>query len=137
MFFKLFLMFTVIPFVEVTILLQLSKYLGVGSTIFMVLFSGILGAFFVRREGFSIWFKLQKELQEGQIPSDQIFNGILLLIAGIVLVTPGLLTDLLGYILIIPFTREAVKKIIVERVKKKYSTVSNGFAETTTYETIE
>lgn len=137
MFFKLFLMFTVIPFVEVTLLLQLSKYLGIGSTIFMVLFSGLLGAYFVRREGFTIWFRLQKELQEGRVPSDQIFNGLLLLIAGIVLVTPGLLTDALGYILIIPYTREIVKKIIVERVKKKYNNVSNGFAETTTYETIE
>lgn len=137
MFFKLFLMFTIIPFVEVTLLLQLSKYLGIGSTIFMVLFSGLLGAYFVRREGFTIWFRLQKELQEGRVPSDQIFNGLLLLIAGIVLVTPGLLTDALGYILIIPYTREIVKKIIVERVKKKYTTVSNGFAETTTYETIE
>lgn len=137
MFFKLFLMFTVIPFIEVTLLLQLSKYLGVGSTIFMVLFSGVVGAYFVRREGFSIWFKLQKELQEGQVPSDQIFNGLLLLIAGIVLVTPGLLTDMLGYFLIIPYTREIVKKIIVNHIKKKYTTVSNNFAETTTYETIE
>ncbi len=137
MFIRLFLLFTIIPFVEMVILLQLGDLLGVLPTLLIVIITGALGAYFVKREGFRVWKKIQAELQVGNLPGDQLVDALLLFVAGIVLITPGILTDIIGFALLIPHVRSIIKAYL--KTKFKVTLPQNGYqrAEPTTFETLD
>lgn len=116
MLFKLILLFTVIPLVELALLFKLNDYIGLGYTLGIVLFTGIFGAYLAKSQGRQILFRIRHEMQEGRMPGDQLMNGLCVLIGGTMLLTPGILTDTLGFILVIPATRELIKLY----VKKKF-----------------
>ena len=121
MFFKLLLLFTTIPLVEIWLLLEISKRLGVLDTIALVIITGFTGAWLARSQGLQIFRTIQFELQQGKMPSDSLIEGLLLLIAGIVLITPGLITDCAGILLLIPPTRKYIMKYLKNRFQKHYN----------------
>jgi len=137
MFIRLFLLFTIIPFVEMVILLKLGDLVGFFPTLLIVIITGALGAYFVKREGFRVWMKIHAELQIGKLPGDQLIDALLLFVAGIVLVTPGILTDISGFLLLIPFVRSGIKAYL--KTKFSLSLPKNGYnrAEPTTFETLD
>jgi UPF0716 protein FxsA len=116
---KLILLFTIIPFIELSLLIELGTYIGTLNTIMVVVVTGILGAFMARIAGLSVLFKIQENLREGLFPGDELFDGVLILIGGALLLTPGLLTDAVGFFLLLPLGRAGVKKWLKEAVKKK------------------
>jgi len=118
MFPQLLLLFISVPLIEVLILIKLGSLFGFWPTIFLVIGTGILGAYLAKLYGLTIWYKIQQDLQAGLMPADKLVDGLLILIGGIVLLTPGLLTDILGFMLLIPFTRNYFKRFVKTKLKK-------------------
>jgi len=108
--FRLILLFTVIPLVELALLIKLGQHVGVGYTIAIVLITGVVGAYLAKTEGFSIINKIGRELEEGKVPGNQIVDGLCVLVGGTMLITPGLITDTCGFFLVIPATRILVRE---------------------------
>jgi UPF0716 protein FxsA len=110
MFFYLVILFICIPFIELAILIRLGMEIGFWPTVFIQIVTGVVGASLARWQGFYIWSSIQYEIANGRMPGDRLVDGFLILIAGIVLLTPGLLTDAFGLTLLIPITRNSIKR---------------------------
>lgn len=119
MFVRLLLLLTIVPFVELTILLQIADRFRWGPTISLVILTGILGAWLARREGLKAIARIQADLSAGVPPAGAVLDGALILAAGLVLVTPGILTDLCGFALLIPPIRARVRRRLTEALKKR------------------
>ena len=119
MLFKLFLLFTVIPFIELALLIKIGTMIGLFETILIIVITGMAGALMVRSAGVECLFRIQKNMDSGIIPTDDLFSGLLILVAGAFLLTPGLITDAAGFVLLIPVSRELVKKFLKKYVKLK------------------
>ena len=117
MFPQLLLLFIGVPLIEVLILIKLGSLFGFWPTIFLVIGTGILGAYLAKLYGLTVWNKIQQDLNAGLMPADKLVDGLLILIGGIVLLTPGLLTDILGFMLLIPFTRSYFKRFVKAKFK--------------------
>ena len=118
MLFRLFLLFTLIPLIELYLLITVGSYLGAGLTILVVLGTGMAGAYLARLEGWRTWQKIQSELQNGAAPANELIDGVLILAAGLLLITPGILTDVVGFSLLLPPTR-AVLQVALRRALEK------------------
>lgn len=119
MFVRLLLLFTVVPLVELFLLVKIGSLIGVAPTIAIVIVTGILGAWLARRQGLNVLKRLNEELAQGGIPKDALIDGLLILIAGAVLLTPGLLTDAFGFFLLVPQGRALVRKSVGKAFAKK------------------
>ncbi len=119
MFFRLFLLFTLIPLIELYLLITVGSYLGAGLTILVVLGTGMAGAYLARLEGWRTWQKIQHELQNGVTPANELIDGVLILVAGVLLITPGILTDVVGFGLLLPPSRAALKIAIRRALEKR------------------
>lgn len=115
---RLLLMFTIIPLVELFILIKLSSMFGLLSTIFVVIGTGAVGAYQTKKQGLAVMHKIREEMKYGRFPKDQLIEGFLLLVAGIVLITPGLLTDMAGLILLFPITRSRIKDFVKKKTQQ-------------------
>ncbi len=118
MFGRLLFLLTVVPFLELYFLIQLSDSIGFGNTILIVLVTGVLGAWMLRLQGHSILLEMQKQGAQGQLPSEAIAKGFLTFIGGVLLLTPGILTDALGLSLIFPVTQLLWKKFFMGQWEK-------------------
>ncbi len=129
---KLLLLFIVVPTIELILLIQIGQLIGTLPTIALIIFTGVLGAFLTRRQGLRVLTKIRAELQTGQMPADSIFDGAVILIAGAFLMTPGILTDTVGFLCLIPTTRRVIKRIIWARIQRAmgkgqiFTTASSG-----------
>ena len=102
---RLFLLFTIVPVVELALLIQIGGLLGLGPTLLLVMGTGFAGAWLARREGLRAWLAVRDELQGGALPGESLVHALLILAAGVVLITPGVLTDIAGILLLIPPVR--------------------------------
>jgi UPF0716 protein FxsA len=102
---KLFLLFTAVPLVDLWVLLQIGRALGFWSTVALVVATGLVGAWLAKAEGLRVLRDWQRALAEGRLPDEGVLSGALVLAGGILLVTPGVLTDALGLLLLVPPTR--------------------------------
>jgi len=114
---RLFLAFTVIPILELALLVRVGGWLGLVPTIAIVLSTGIIGAWLARREGLRALRAIQAEAASGRVPADELIHGLLILVAGIVLITPGVLTDLAGLLLLV----RPVRGGLVRRLKGAFA----------------
>ncbi|MBT3213668.1 MAG: FxsA family protein [Deltaproteobacteria bacterium] len=117
---KLFLAFTIIPVVEIYLLIQIGSAFGVFTSIALVVFTGFLGAYLARIQGLQTLFRIQESLKEGHMPSGELLDALLIGVAGLVLLTPGFLTDTVGFVLLIPSTRNAIKAWLQSKIKTQY-----------------
>ncbi|MFT5358695.1 MAG: UPF0716 protein FxsA [Polyangiales bacterium] len=113
----LLLLFTVVPFVEFYLLMKVGSLLGFWPTVGIVLATGMLGAALAKREGVRVLSRWQRDMSEGRIPEDGVLDGVLILVGGVLLVTPGVLTDALGLSLLIPWTRRGLSMLFRSRIK--------------------
>ena len=118
MFFYLVLLFTIVPIVELYFLIRVGQYLGAANTVMIVIFTGIFGAFLARMEGLRVLYSVQKDLQEGRMPASQLLDGAMILIGAVLLITPGLLTDGVGFLLVIPQSRAFIKVWLKQYLQK-------------------
>ncbi|QDT64638.1 FxsA family protein [Calycomorphotria hydatis] len=109
MFFYLLLLFTVVPLVEFSLLIWLGQHMGLLPTIGLVLFTGIVGAALAKREGLRTWARFHAEMAEGKMPANPMLDGMMILAASALLVTPGVLTDIVGFSLLIPPIRAVLR----------------------------
>ena len=116
MFGKLLLLFTVVPIIELMLLIKIGEYIGTLYTITIVIVTGIAGASLARSQGLSVLNRIRFELSEGRIPGEEIINGFCVLAGGIMLLTPGLITDAIGFLLIIPVTRKLIQTWIKNKL---------------------
>ncbi len=105
-----FVVFTVFPLIEVVIFMQVSAYTGLGTALLLSLLTAIIGGLVVRRQGLKVLRDLQDALMSGYIPSNEIFDAICLVAAGGLLVTPGFLSDIVGFALLVPKVREIARE---------------------------
>jgi len=112
-------LFIGLPVVELALLFKVHECVGLGPTILLVLLTGITGAALVRRQGLAILFRIQREMEAGNLPAPQMIDGIMVLIAGALLVTPGLITDTVGFALLIPVVREYIRGWLRKKLEQK------------------
>ena len=120
----LVILFVVVPIAEISLLFKVGGAIGGLNTILFVIFTAVLGAHLVRQQGFATIVKLQEETNAGRLPALQIAEGVALLFAGAVLLTPGFITDAVGFLLLIPFTRRFIIAIAAQRFAKNGSNFS-------------
>jgi len=109
MFIKLLIVFTIVPVIELYVLIEAGRQIGVGATIGMIFLTGIAGAYLARSQGFNLINRIQTDLNQGRIPADEMMDGAMILAGGLLLLTPGFCTDLFGFCLLTPLTRRFFK----------------------------
>lgn len=102
---RLLLLFTTVPLVELALLLWIGARIGVGPTIALILVTGVAGASLARLQGLATWRRFQAALAAGRLPGAELLEGLLILVAGALLLTPGVLTDAVGFLLLVPPAR--------------------------------
>ncbi len=117
MFGILAILFLVIPIVEIYLIIQVGSALGVAETVGLLILISLVGAWLVRREGLGILARLQRSLAEGQLPTNELIDGLLVLFAGALMLTPGFFTDAVGLLLLFPPTRAIVRTILKHRFR--------------------
>ena len=108
----IFLLFVLVPIAELTLLLMIAEATHWWLSLLIVIATGLIGASLARHQGANAWRRLSADLRTGKLPTDSGLDAVLILIAGIVLITPGVLTDLVGIFLLVPLTRGWVRKRI-------------------------
>ncbi len=134
----IFLFFLIVPFVEIYLLLQIGGIIGVFPTIFMVVFTAVLGAWLLRKQGIATWQRFQDNLKQGEIPAYEMIEGPILLVGGALLLTPGFFTDGLGFACLVPLLRKKMAQYIIEN-HLLHAQVGATFQqrETTSHDVIE
>lgn len=123
MLFRLFLCFTLIPVAELYILIHLGGIIGGLNTVILVIVTGFIGAYLARMEGLNTMIKVRQNLNQGRMPAEELLDAFIILIAGLLLITPGLLTDTAGLLLLWPPTRNIFKRYL----RKKFDEMTaNG-----------
>ena len=110
MFFKLFLAFTLIPFIEIYLLIKIGAQIGAFNTILIVILTGLVGASLARLQGIRTMTKVRESLNRGELPAEEMLDAMLIFVAGIVLLTPGFLTDIAGLAILVPNVRDWFKR---------------------------
>lgn len=110
---RLLLLFTLVPIAELAVLIQLGQAIGVGPTLLLIFATGVVGAWLARREGVRTWWEVRRRLSRGELPATELLGGLMILVAGAFLVTPGVLTDAAGFLLL----ARPVRSALVDRLR--------------------
>ncbi len=124
---KLLLLFIGVPLLEVTILVKMGAVIGFWPTILIQVVTGVIGASLARLEGLLVWMRVQRHLANGEVPAEEMIDGLMILAAGLVLLTPGLLTDAMGFFFLVPWTRNWVKRRVRRRLGRMARRRERGF----------
>ncbi len=126
----LFLLFTLMPLLELWLLFQLSGMFGFWTTITVVLLTGMVGAVLAKMQGLHTLFRIQNEMRAGKLPAKAMGDGVMILVAGVLLITPGVITDVVGLSLLLPPVRIAVRKVLQLWLAKHVKIEANFFGQT-------
>ncbi|MCR2802566.1 FxsA family protein [Paenibacillus soyae] len=111
--------FLIVPVIELWGILQMGEWIGGWNTFFIILAMSALGAYFARSEGRKVWLEAQRQLQSGQMPGRAIVDGIIVLFGGLLLLTPGFFSDILGLVLLLPITRPIFRHMVLQWLEKR------------------
>ncbi|WP_299089567.1 FxsA family protein [uncultured Metabacillus sp.] len=114
----LMLFIIVIPALEIGFLLLSGKTIGVIPTVLLIILTGVIGAWLAKKQGIEAIRKVQHQMQYGQIPSDAIIDGLCILVGGLLLLTPGFITDIAGFLLLFPLSRKKIKPFFITLIRK-------------------
>ncbi len=128
MFRVLFLLFIIVPIIEIMVLMNVGAWLGAWPTIAIVIVTAWLGAKNVKQQGIATLQSVQTKMSQGEMPSSEIVAGLLLLVAGVLLVTPGFVTDFFGLSLLIPQVRKALIKSVQQHLTAAAGSSNQGFS---------
>ncbi len=124
MFFRLFLIFAIVPVIELSLLIKVGTLIGTLNTIILVITTAMVGSYLVRMEGINVIYRFQQNMQEGIFPAEEILDGAMILVAGALLVTPGILTDIIGFSFVFTMSRMAIKRLLRRYIDKKIATIN-------------
>ena len=116
---RLALLFVIVPLLELALLIQMGQMVGFWPTISLVVFTGVTGAWLARTEGLRTIWKLRDDLANGRVPGQAIMDGMAVLAGGALLLTPGIITDVIGFGLLVPATRHAIQRRIMARLERR------------------
>ncbi|HSW61278.1 MAG TPA: FxsA family protein [bacterium] len=119
MFLKLFLLLTIVPAMELWLLIKVGGEIGFFPTLMIVVLTGITGAWLAKMEGISVLVKIQHSISQGVIPKAELVNGLLIFVGGAMLLTPGFITDIAGLLMIFPLTRSLFATILISYFERK------------------
>lgn len=122
----LFVVFLVVPFAELYVILQVGQAVGVLNTVALLVLVSMLGAWLVKREGISVVRRAQQRIAEGAVPGRELVDGVLILFAGALLITPGFLSDVVGVLLLLPPVRAALRVAVTRRLRQRADLRSFG-----------
>ncbi len=117
----LILLFTVVPITELALLIKIGQYIGVGYTLGVVIFTGVTGAYLAKMQGLITLRRIQEDVNRGIMPADKLLDGVLILSSGILLLTPGFITDLIGFMGLVPWTRSWFKRWCKRKIEDMIS----------------
>jgi UPF0716 protein FxsA len=115
---RLLLLFVVLPAVELALLIELGGRIGTPATLGLIVVTGIVGASLARQQGLGVLRRLQEESEAGRLPAGSLVDGVLILVAAALLVTPGILTDAFGFLCLVPGFRSLVKRELRRRFER-------------------
>ena len=115
---KLLLLFIVVPALELALIIQVGIHLGTWPTLALIVFTGIVGAYLARLQGLSVLTRAQEQVSRGELPAGSLVDGVMILVAGALLMTPGILTDAVGFSLLVPALRNRIKEVVLKRFRK-------------------
>ena len=127
MFGRLLLLFVLTPLIELWLLMLVSKHLGVATTIWLVLITGFVGASLARRQGLQTWLSIQRETQQGKMPAASMVDAMMIFVAGVLLITPGMMTDVVGFSLLVPPIRALLRNRFQDSFKVQATASVQGF----------
>jgi UPF0716 protein FxsA len=113
----LILLFILVPVIELALLIKIGQYIGVGYTLAVVILTGVAGAYLAKMQGLLTLARIQEDINQGIMPADKLFDGVLILSSGILLLTPGFITDIAGFMGLIPLTRNLFKRWLKRKIK--------------------
>lgn len=117
---KYFLMFIIaMPVVEIIVLLLSGHLIGFWPTLFLIAATGLIGAYLAKRQGMETWKKAQEQIRYGMMPGNEIIDGICIFIGAALLLSPGLISDIMGLILVFPPTRNLLKPIVIRFIMNR------------------
>ncbi|MGM8215593.1 FxsA family protein [Bacillaceae bacterium W0354] len=119
MFRILFLLIVIVSAIEIALFVWLGNVFSVWFVLFGIILTGILGGYIAKHQGVGIFNRARYEMSHGRVPTEEIFDGIALLIGAVLLFTPGFLTDAIGFLLLIPYTRKPIKVWTQQIIKEK------------------
>lgn len=119
----LVVLFILVPAIELWGLIQVGKVIGGWTTVALVIFTSVLGAWLAKQQGLQVIRLIQLQLSRGQMPTDALFDGAMILAGAILLLTPGFFSDILGLVLLIPYTRMIIRHFLKRWL---YSLISTG-----------
>lgn len=130
---KLLAAFILIPLAELILLMKMAELTSIPHTVALVIITGIIGSYLARREGLLTLNRFQSALSEGRMPSREIQDGLMIVFAAALLLTPGLLTDFVGFTLLIPAGRELIRRTVLKRYIGRFNVqvTSQGFGQPT------
>lgn len=115
----LVLLFLVVPLAELYFIIQVGQAFGALNTIALLIIISAAGAWLVKREGISVWKRFQRQIEAGAVPGKEIADGVMILFAGALLMTPGFLTDILALALLLPPVRAAIRSVLMKQAAKR------------------
>jgi len=128
---RLFLLFTIVPLVELALLLWLASVTSWQFTLALVVVTGVVGAWLARQQGLRCWMRVHEATAAGQLPGDPLMDALMILVAGALLVTPGVLTDIVGFALLTPPFRRVMKNRLKKSFQSQIRVMHPGGAWTT------
>lgn len=118
---RLLALFLITPVIELALLIQLGNWIGFWPTIGIIALTGITGTYLARREGLSVWGRFNDRLASGDLPGRELLDGVIILVAGALLITPGVITDVVGFVGLIPATRSLIRRRLSARFQRMAS----------------
>jgi UPF0716 protein FxsA len=116
-------LFIVVPLIEIAVIIQVGQWLGVVNTIGLLLLVSVVGAWLVKRQGLGVLRRIRDQQQAGQVPAVAVFDGALILVAGVLLLFPGFVTDVFGLLLLVPPVRAGVRAYLRRRFRARVRVV--------------
>ncbi len=111
--------FILLPIMELWVLFRVNDHLGLSATLLIVVMTGFIGAWLARAQGLMVMLQIQRDLAEGRMPAPRLIDGTMILIAGAFLVTPGLITDTAGFLLLVPSVRSYIRNWLRDKMEQK------------------
>ncbi len=124
---RIMVVFATVALAELGTFMAVQGWIGLGPTLLIALATAILGSMLVRRAGMSVWSDFQRKLTSGGLPTKELSHGAAILVAGAFLISPGFITDTLGFLLLIPAIRDQVHRLASRRMQSRVTVMTSGF----------
>lgn len=123
----LLLIFLAIPIIELYVIIQVGSWIGAAPTILLLLLFSVAGIWLVKREGLGAWARFRGQVEAGAVPTNELLDGMLILLGGALMIVPGFVSDFVGLLLLIPPTRGVARKLLAKRLQARLATTTIGY----------